>query len=287
MESDGAAAHDRGAPDLGSLIERTARSAASTGFFFDFDGVLAPIVENPYEATPIPDTLARLAQLATLVKRVAIVSARPVGVLAERLAGRLDGVSVRLFGLYGLEFRDADGRVVTEPAAEQWIPVIESLTAHARAELPPEVLVEPKRISVALHYRTAPHLERTVDQWARAQAADLGLKVVPGRMVVEIKPPVERDKGHVVRQETSDLQVAWYFGDDLADLAAFRALDARRVADPDFLAVRVAVTNDEPVGAVVAEADVVVSSPHSLPELLDMFISGIRRHNADGIADES
>lgn len=286
MESDGAAAHD-GAPDLASLIERTARSAPSAGFFFDFDGVLAPIVENPYAATPIPETLARLAELTTLVKRVAIVSARPVNLLTERLAGCLDGVAVRLFGLYGLEFRDADGRVVTEPAAEQWIPVIDSLTEQARAELPPDILVEPKRISVALHYRTAPHLASTVDQWSRAQAAELGLKVVPGRMVVEIKPSIERDKGHVVRQETSDLRVAWYFGDDLADLAAFRALDARRVADPDFLAIRVAVTNDEPVGAVLAEADIVVSSPHSLPDLLDVIIAAIRRENPDRIADKS
>ncbi|GAB3850959.1 hypothetical protein GCM10029963_37960 [Micromonospora andamanensis] len=173
----------------------TADRAAETVLFFDFDGTLAPVADDPTQVQPAPKVLAAIEALAPVVRRIAIVSARPVEFLREHFDG-LTGVD--LYGLYGLEHSHSGGDTVTEPAALPWVPTMSELAELARTELPPGTLVEYKRLSVALHWRTAPQLADRVEQWGRDQAERLGLRVQVGRMVLEIKPPVDRDKGMVI-----------------------------------------------------------------------------------------
>ncbi|HSR25127.1 MAG TPA: trehalose-phosphatase, partial [Candidatus Eisenbacteria bacterium] len=125
-----------------------------------------------------------------------------------------------------------------------------------------------KRLSVALHYRGEPARRADVERWVRDPAARYGLQAQPGRMVVELKPPVSRDKGDVVRGEVAGLARAWYFGDDLSDLEAFAALAEREAAGDGFVGVRVAVANAETGAALAAEADLLVGSPGEVPGLL-------------------
>ena len=87
-------------------------------------------------------------------------------------------------------------------------------------------------------------------------------------MVIELKPPSDRDKGTVMRAETAGLACAWYFGDDRSDLLAFAALDAREAADPQFRGVRVAVANPETGSELIAAADLHVDAPSAVPALL-------------------
>ena len=63
---------------------------------------------------------------------------------------------------------------MTEPAALPWVPTMAELADLARAELPEGALVEYKRLSVALHWRTAPQLGATVERWGQAQAEGSG-----------------------------------------------------------------------------------------------------------------
>ena len=87
----------------------TAAHAARTTFFFDFDGVLSPVTDDPDASQPVESVLGVLEQLAAKVHRVAIGSARPVSFLRSRF----DSLShVDLYGLYGLEVWH-DGKVVT------------------------------------------------------------------------------------------------------------------------------------------------------------------------------
>jgi trehalose 6-phosphate phosphatase len=85
-----------------------------------------------------------------------------------------------------------------------------------------------------------------------------------GRKVLEIRPPVEADKGTAVTTllEEAKLRRALYAGDDTTDLDAFRALDGLDVG------VRIAVSSDEAPQELVRAADVVVSSPAQLLTLL-------------------
>ena len=243
----------------------TAERAADTVLFFDFDGTLAPVDDDPTAVRPAPKVLAALKALAPVVQRVAIVSARPVDFLRDHLGG-LTGID--LYGLYGLEHSHSGGETVTEPAALPWVPTMAELADLARAELPAGALVEFKRLSVALHWRTAQQLGPAVEQWGRAQAERLGLRVQAGRMVLELKPPVDRDKGLVIGEVVRDAGGAWYFGNDVSDIKAFAALRARSAADPGFLGVCVAVANPETGREVAEAADLTIDSPAALGDFL-------------------
>ncbi len=249
--------------------QTTADRAADTVLFFDFDGTLAPVADDPTQVQPAPKVLAAIEALAPVVRRVAIVSARPVEFLREHFGGL---VGVDLYGLYGLEHSHSGGETVTEPAALPWVPTMAELADLARAELPPGALVEYKRLSVALHWRTAPQLASTVEEWGRAQAERLGLRVQVGRMVLEVKPPVDRDKGMVIDELVRGAGGAWYFGDDVSDIKAFAALRARAAADPDFLGVCVAVANPETGDEVAEAADLTIDSPAALGDFLTQAI---------------
>jgi len=245
-------------------VAASAPRAGQTGFFFDFDGTLAAIHVDPGSVQPIPGVVERLTELSALVGRIAIVSARPVGFLADRF-GMVPGIV--LYGLYGLESMH-DGKVTVDPEVVPWEPAVRRLVEAARHELPTDVLVEDKHLAVALHYRLAPHRQDEVETWARREAERHGLEVQLGRMVAELKPAVARDKGVVLRQEIGDLAGAWYLGDDISDRRAFEVLAEHEAAHPGFVGIRVAVTNTETGGALADLADFVLSAPEAMPRLL-------------------
>jgi trehalose 6-phosphate phosphatase len=251
----------------------TAERAGDTTFFFDFDGVLSPVTDDPEASQPVASVLGVLEDLAGAVARVAIVSARPVSFLRSRFSS-LEHVD--LYGLYGLEVWH-DGEVVTEPAALPWVPAMAELADRARAELPEQVLVEYKRLSVALHYRTSPQLAERVSAWGHEQAERLGLRVQGGRMVVELKPPVDQDKGMVISEGVKSAGCAWYFGDDMSDIKAFDALRAREAVDPTFFGMCVAVANPETGAEVSSAADLTLESPEAVAAFLTDALPAFRR----------
>ncbi|MEV6597338.1 trehalose-phosphatase [Actinoplanes sp. NPDC051346] len=249
---------------VAEALRVTAARARETTFFFDFDGVLSPVTDDPDASQPVPSVLGVLEQLAARVARVAIVSARPVNFLRSRFS-TLEHVD--LYGLYGLEVWH-DGDVVTEPAALPWVPAMADLAERAKAELPDAILVEYKRLSVALHYRTAPQLASQVERWGHEQAERLGLRIQGGRMVVELKPPVDQDKGMVISEGVLNAGCAWYFGDDMSDIKAFDALRAREAVDPRFFGMCVAVANPETGAEVSSAADLTLESPEAVAGFL-------------------
>ena len=251
----------------------TASRAGDTTLFFDFDGVLSPVTDDPDASQPVPSVLGVLEELAGAVARVAIVSARPVSFLRSRFESL---THVDLYGLYGLEVWH-DGQVVTEPAALPWVPAMADLAARAKVELPEQILIEYKRLSVALHYRTAPQLAQAVERWGHEQAESLGLRVQGGRMVVELKPPVDQDKGMVIGEGVLNARCAWYFGDDMSDIKAFDALRAREAVDPDFFGMCVAVANPETGAEVSSAADLTLESPEAVAGFLAEALHAFRR----------
>ncbi|MDG4767850.1 trehalose-phosphatase [Solwaraspora sp. WMMD406] len=240
--------------------------------FFDFDGTLAPVGDDPTSVQPAPKVLAAIESLTSVVQRIAIVSARPVDFLRAQFA---EIAEVDLYGLYGLEHSHGAGPTVTEPAALPWVPAMEELASKAQAELPAGTLVEFKRLSVALHYRTAPDLAGEVESWGQAEAERLGLRVQGGRMVLELKPPVDRDKGMVIGEAVHSASCAWYFGDDVSDIKAFAALRAHESANPDFFGVCVAVANAETGHEVSAAADLTIDSPEALGDFLTSAVHAL------------
>lgn len=196
------------------------------GLVMDFDGVLAPIVADP-AASRLPDaTAATLATLAGRLDLVALVSGRPASFLAERAP--LPGVE--LWGLYGAEHW-RDGSVHVLPDVEAWRATVHTARDRLEATLAdlPGVHVEDKGLAVAVHWRRAADPEAAharVGALVDALCAETGLHPEPGKMVAELRPPVQVDKGTTLRRLAADhdLDVVAYAGDDRGDLPAFAAV---------------------------------------------------------------
>jgi trehalose 6-phosphate phosphatase len=117
------------------------------------------------------------------------------------------------------------------------------------------VRLEDKEAIAALHWRDVPdeeEAERGVREVAEA-AEKAGFNAHWGRKVLEIRPPVEVNKGQAVREliRRYELRAGLFAGDDVTDLDGFAALDGLG-------AVRVGVRSDEGPPEIVERADLVV-----------------------------
>ena len=217
----------------------------------DFDGTLAPIVDDPAAAAPLPGAIDVLHRLAERYAVVGVVSGRPVSYLTGHLGDQL-----WLSGLYGLETLEG-GRRVEAPAAAEWREVVEAVTARAAAAFGESV--ETKGLSLTLHFRTRPELGPAVRAWANDEATRSGLVVRTAKASVELHPPVHAHKGTVVEAAAAGMAAVCFLGDDVGDLPAFDALD--RLAAAGVHAVRVGVATEEAPPDLLARADVVVDGP--------------------------
>jgi trehalose 6-phosphate phosphatase len=251
--------------NVDEAFERSVR-AGHCGFYFDFDGVLAPIQLDPDTVRLVPGVVDALSRLEPFADAIGIISARPVAFLARHFSAL---PVVALYGMYGLESQIA-GSFAVDQAAESWIPVIQSVRADAEQELPLGVYVEDKKMSVSLHYRRHPEYQSEVECWARSKASEHGLDEQYGRMVVELKPPIAIDKGAILHAVTRNLRSAWYFGDDISDMKGFQALRDRQRQDPAFLGVCVAVRNPETGQDLETQADITLPDPASVPDVLNI-----------------
>ncbi|MGH9165463.1 MAG: trehalose-phosphatase [Acidimicrobiales bacterium] len=258
-------AADRAGDPLAPFLARPERSGVVT----DFDGTLAPIVEDPAVSRPLPGAVDVLHRLADRYAVVAVVSGRPVAFLAEHL-GMAGGGRLVLAGLYGLERVDG-GAPSTAPGVEAWRPVVAEVAALAEATAPPGLRVERKGLSVAVHYRGEPALQEWAEAFARRQAARTGLARHPARMSQELRPPLPVDKGSVVAGLVAGLDAACFVGDDQGDLPAFAALDELR-RTPGRHALKVAVRSTEAPPALLAAADLLVDGPEGALALLRQLV---------------
>lgn len=196
----------------------------------DFDGTLAPIIDDPEHAFADPVAIAALGRLGEQLAGVAVITGRPVRT-AVRLGG-LDGApglaSMVVLGQYGVERWDAASGTFDIPPAPDGVAALEAELPRVLESLGLSgVRVEHKGRAIGLHTRglTDPgaalqRLTGPVEDLAERH----GLRVEPGRNVLELRPP-GMDKGAALRglvTEVGARQVI-FIGDDLGDLPAFRA----------------------------------------------------------------
>ena len=230
-------------PLLAALSDRPAEAA----ILLDVDGTLAPIVARPELAAVPEPARAEVARLVGRYGLVACISGR-TGADAERLVG-VDGVVY--VGVHGLELA---------AGAKRWR---EPLREFAASMAWP---VEDKGLAVVFHYREAEDQDeaRAELEGVAAAARELGLRADFGRKMLEVRAPVDADKGTAVRGllEQRGLRRALYAGDDTTDLDAFRGLDGLEVA------VRIAVASAEGPPELREAADLVVEGPDELVRVL-------------------
>jgi trehalose 6-phosphate phosphatase len=199
-------------------------TAGDTALFLDFDGTLVELADSP-GAIAVPLGLKPLLdRLATrLGGRLAVISGRSI----DDIQRHLGGAGLVLSGSHGAELLYPDGRSVPVSAP----PGLAAARAdvHRFAAESDGLLVEDKPTGIALHYRLAPGLERSVDEFFDELASRSGLAFQRGKMVAELRPEGS-DKGAALRRLMAEPPFAGarpvFVGDDLTDEHAFRAAAA-------------------------------------------------------------
>lgn len=197
--------------------------------FLDYDGTLAPIVEEPMEAFPRPEVPALLAELD---------AAYPVWIVTGRHLRDIDVLlpepALPGIGLHGAQQREREG-AIQDRVPERLMPLLDRL----RSSVPEGegIRLEEKGPVFAVHYRGAEDpgaAEERLAEWIGE--ADQQLDVLWGKSVVEIRAR-ETTKGHAVREiaQMHPGRAPVYLGDDVTDEDAFEELED----EPEAVTVKV------------------------------------------------
>lgn len=216
-------------------IQVRIRQARTLFLFLDYDGTLVPIVSRPERALCPSEVKRHLERLRDLPGvHLAIISGRSLQDLREKV-----GVSgLRMIGNHGLESGDPDGRF-KERVSQAMTRELKRITQNLKNSLKevPGIFLEGKGPILSVHYRNVPQdlftyvsqvLEEDLRQWRDRW------KITSGKMVWEIRPNVDYDKGIAVRDILKTVPspglLSIYLGDDQTDEDAFRALKGQGIS---------------------------------------------------------
>lgn len=186
-------------------------------FFLDYDGTLAPIIDNPAEARPHPDVPSIVKKLDGQYRLYIVTGRYP-----PHLGAFLD-FPVDVIGLHGVQRGRLHGELssVLPNAAQEAI-------EHYRRTAPTSdhIRLEEKGPMFALHYRQASDkaaAQKAIRDWL-GEVPDV-LDPIWGKDVVELRP-AGVSKGTAVKEiaERHPNMTPIYIGDDVTDEDAFEAL---------------------------------------------------------------
>jgi trehalose 6-phosphate phosphatase len=183
---------------------------------FDFDGTLAPIVDDHGGAVMRTETERLLGVLCDLYP-CAVISGRSHADVSRRLGNAWVKYVVGNHGLEPGPKLDEFARD-TQRAREQ----LERALSRCQG-----VEVEDKQFSLAIHYRSARQKRQTRQAISSAVAAlDVPMRSIAGKLVVNIVPARAPNKGDALLElrKAEGADIALFVGDDVTDEDVF-ALD--------------------------------------------------------------
>lgn len=224
--------------------------------FLDFDGTLASIARTPEQAALLPEARAILGRLMDKPGlKLAIISGRPLEEIKDKV------------GLKGLIYSGNHGLEIEGPKIK-FKPVVSPryrlLLERIKNDLRQKIasirgaFIEDKGLTLGLHYRLVDksrvaEVKSAFDETVILYLARGMIKARAGKMLLEVLPPSEWNKGKVVlwllaRQafaagKGNTLPV--YLGDDSTDEDAFKALQNKG------LTIRVGQTKGSSAGYYV------------------------------------
>jgi trehalose 6-phosphate phosphatase len=261
------------------------RAAGRAAVGLDFDGTLAPIVDDPERAHIHPEASDVLVDLAGVVAAVAVITGRParqaldLGGLEE--VGNAIGDSGRelyLFGQYGNERWSSTRRRIISPRPPPGLSTfLRDLPRTLRDADAAAAYVEDKGLAFAVHTRRLANADAAYERLLpplRDLAARNGLVLEPGRQVIEVRAP-GMDKGQAVETLVDEVGAGAFLfaGDDLGDIEAFKAV--AQLADRGLPTLLVCSASTEQ-SALLPLADVVVDGPDGVLALLRQLTEDAR-----------
>jgi trehalose 6-phosphate phosphatase len=261
------------------------RSDPSRGaVLLDIDGTLAPIVRHADDAHVPEATRSLLIEISRRYRLVGCVSGRRAATARQIVAIG----SIAYVGNHGGELlRPGATKPELDPELSAWADRVHEFAARAYT---PErerarVRQEDKEAIAAFHWRGAPDEQAAavaVREIADEAERD-GFAVHWGRKVLEVRPPVELDKGLGVTALLGGLGTgsedagptvarAVYVGDDSTDVDAFRALQRLVEEGKLELAVCVAVGSEETPPELLERADMTIDGQSGVRGLLQALL---------------
>ncbi len=203
------------------------RQSATRLLLLDYDGTLAPFVENPEKAAPDSQLIKLLKKLTSDPRNeVVIISGRK----KETLDSWFNDLNVGLAAEHGAWKRDGSKKwSMIQPLKDDWKnelqPILEEFVKRT-----PGSFIEEKSFSLVWHYRKADpklgsaramELKNTIGHLI----ADTDLNVLEGNKVIEIKN-ASINKGQIVLKWLAEKEFKFILGigDDITDEDLFAAL---------------------------------------------------------------
>ncbi len=208
--------------ELNGLLEEIARTPVLL-VASDFDGTIAPIVDDPLLAEADRESVVALKALSQMPQtHVAIISGRALADLAPRTR---EIEEIHLVGSHGSEFEAGFVAPLPVDVQEKLARLIEELQRIAGSD--PGFIVEIKPAAAAFHYRKAPDgaARAAVDAVMSGPATWPGVYVRSGKKVIELSV-VETNKGMAIQRLRQRLgaTAVLFMGDDVTDEDVFRTL---------------------------------------------------------------
>jgi len=235
------------------------------GLITDIDGTISEIAPSPVEARVSASCREQLAALTARLALVAAISGRPAAEARDMVG--VDGIVY--IGNHGLE-RWQDGEVHFVEEVGTYPAKAAALRDELASALSVEgIALENKTVGLSIHYRRSPAPERARQAILEALAASPAakdFKVAEGKMVVELRPRVQADKGAAVASLVEDfgLRGGVYLGDDVTDVDAFSAMHRQGLTG-----LGVAVVGAETPTAVQKGADFTLNGVPDVERFLE------------------
>jgi trehalose 6-phosphate phosphatase len=221
----------------------------------DVDGTISETAPTPQQAVVSPLCRQYLYTLSQRLDLVAAISGRPATEVKDMI--KID--SMVYIGNHGLE-RWADGNLELARDVTTYPEIIKAVTEELTRLLSIEgIMIENKGATATIHYRLCPEPE-TARRYILAALENSiqakSLRILPGRMSINLLPPVEASKGTAVSSliQGYNLRGGIYLGDDFTDIDAFRAIHAAS-RDSDFHGFAIGITSQEMPERLLAEID--------------------------------
>jgi len=210
-----------------------------TALLLDYDGTLTPIVNTPDEALLNEDmrsVINKLKDNSNFI--VAVFSGRSL--LDVRSKVEVDGICYT--GNHGMEI-EFRGMIYIHPEAKKMVNIIQNVCSKLQPLLNDidGIIIEDKGLTASVHYRMSPPKEipkvkRIVESTIEPYVENGDIKLTHGKMVLEIRPNIQWDKGKAVEWVLSAIGdgestkfFPIYIGDDRTDEDAFKVLRNRGI----------------------------------------------------------
>lgn len=197
--------------------------------FFDYDGTLTPIVDDPDAAVLTDGNKKVLADLAEEFT-VAIISGRGLSDLRSKV-----GLDQLIYaGSHGFEISGPDGLEMQYEPGQEILPLLDQVekAVKKRIQSIEGCEVERKKYAIAVHYRKVEksRVKELKQAVAEVMEGKEQLKLGKGKKIREIKPNLDWHKGHALNWLLDKLDLARkrhqpiFIGDDITDEDALRFL---------------------------------------------------------------